>query len=456
MGWIELPSTAGQVVDKLESAGEMEQNGRRAALHNLGCKVNAYETEKMKAMLEAGGYEVVDFAEEADVYVINTCSVTAIADKKSRQMIHRARRRNPQAIVVAAGCYVQRPELTPESLDCDIILGNDEKQMLLSRIARFEQDGTAQVARHDINEAGESFEELFDGGSSERIQPAGRTRAFVKVQDGCDQFCTYCRIPYVRGRSRSRSLGSVLAEIRALCGQGYQEIVLTGIHISSYDGDGCGLIGLCEAIDRQTAVRRLRLGSLEPRIVTEDFVRRLADLPSVCPHFHLSLQSGSDTVIQRMNRKYTTADFADSVALLRRFFDNPAVTTDVIAGFPGETETEFAKGRAFLEQMQFYEMHVFPYSRREGTRAARMDGQLPNRVRQERARELIALAQRMSREYRRSWQGREVEVLFEEAETMDGIQYWSGFTREYVRVSHPSDKELANQICQIIYDAKEL
>lgn len=429
---------------------------KRAALHNLGCKVNAYETEKMQRMLEEDGFAIVPFFDEADVYVINTCSVTAIADKKSRQMVHRARRRNPDAVVVAAGCYVQRDEVTPESLGCDIIIGNDEKCRLAEIVKGLLDGREKEIYRHDINERNETYEELYDFGvddkRGEQIALSERTRAFVKIQDGCNQFCTYCIIPYVRGRTRSRSAENVIAEIRSLVEQGFQEIVLTGIHLSSYLDGEVGLIDLCERIDRQTELKRLRISSLEPRIVTEDFVRRLSALSCVCPHFHLSLQSGSDAVIARMNRKYTTAEFAEGVKLLRQYFDNPAITTDVIAGFPGESEEEFAEGKAFLEQMRFYEMHIFPYSKRDGTPAAKMDGQLPNRIRQERARELISLAERMSEEYRKSWRGRQVEVLLEECEERDGQRVWSGFSREYVRVSVRSEDDLKSRIVKVSYE----
>lgn len=426
---------------------------KRAALHNLGCKVNAYETEKMQRMLEADGFAIVPFSDEADVYVINTCSVTAIADKKSRQMVHRARRRNPDAVVVAAGCFVQRDEVTPESLGCDIIIGNDEKCRLAGIVRELLEEPQQQIYRHNINGQNETYEELYNSGIDDKQTISSeRTRAFVKIQDGCNQFCTYCIIPYVRGRTRSRSAENVIAEIRSLVEQGFQEIVLTGIHLSSYLDGEVGLIDLCERIDRQTGLKRLRISSLEPRIVTEDFVQRLSALSCVCPHFHLSLQSGSDTVIARMNRKYTTEEFAEGVKLLRQYFDNPAITTDVIAGFPGESEEEFAEGKAFLEQMHFYEMHIFPYSKRDGTPAAKMDGQLSNRIRQERARELIALAERMSEEYRQSWRGRQVEVLLEECEERDGQRVWGGFSREYVRVDVRSEEDLRNRIVKVRYE----
>lgn len=416
---------------------------KRAAVHTLGCKVNYYESEKIKELLLSDGYELVDFTDSADVYVVNTCSVTAIADKKSRQIIHRARRKNEKAIVVAMGCYVQKEGIDPELLGCDLILGNNEKHTLLEHLHSMSRT----VWRHDINDPHEPYEELFHEGR-EGIQK-DRTRAFIKIQDGCNQFCSYCIIPYVRGRTRSRSKEAVLEEVLSVCRQGFQEVVLTGIHLSSYRDGETDLIDLCEAIDVGTPIRRLRLSSLEPRVVTEDFARRLSGLSSVCPHFHLSLQSGSDAILEAMNRKYTTEEFAGSVGLLRSYFDNPAITTDVIAGFPGETEEEFRKGRQFLEQMRFYEMHVFPFSAREGTPAAKMPGRLSNRIRQARAQELIGLAEQMSEDYRASWVGREAEVLFEESEEQDGDRYWTGFTREYIRVSYRSGEDLSNRIMTV-------
>ena len=416
---------------------------KRAAVHTLGCKVNYYESEKIKELLSADGYELVDFTDPADVYVVNTCSVTAIADKKSRQIIHRARRKNEKAIVVAMGCYVQKEGIDPESLGCDLILGNNEKHALLEHLHSMERT----VWRRDINDPHEPYEELFHEGR-EGIQK-DRTRSFIKIQDGCNQFCSYCIIPYVRGRTRSRSKASVLEEVLSVCRQGFKEVVLTGIHLSSYRDGETDLIDLCEAIDAGTPIRRLRLSSLEPRVVTEDFARRLSGLSSVCPHFHLSLQSGSNAILAAMNRKYTTEEFARSVGLLRRYFDNPAITTDVIAGFPGETEEEFRKSRQFLEQMRFYEMHVFPFSAREGTPAAKMPGRLSNRIRQARAQELIGLAEQMSEDFRNSWIGREAEVLFEESEERDGDWYWTGFTREYIRVSYRSGEDLSNRILTV-------
>ena len=422
----------------------MADKKKTAALHNLGCKVNAYETEKMSALLSKSGYKIVPFTEKADLYVINTCSVTAIADKKSRQMIHRARRLNPDAMIIAAGCYVQQKDITPQTLGCDIIIGNDEKSRLLEIIEEYQKDNSLNISRHDINHAGEEYEDwsyLSGHGFA-----ASRTRAFIKIQDGCDQFCSYCRIPYVRGRTRSRSLDQVAAEIRHTADNSCKEVVLTGIHLSSYNDNGNRLIDLCEAIEASTPIMRLRLSSLEPTIVTRDFAKRLSSLKCICPHFHLSLQSGCDTVIKRMNRSYTTADFADGVSLLREYFKDPAITTDVIAGFPGESEEEFLQGKEFLKEIGFAQMHVFPYSVREGTRAASMDGQLSNSIKTSRAYELIELGAQMSKEYRALWRGRSAEVLFEEQENINGKLLWSGFTREYIRVYSDSKDFLGNTI----------
>lgn len=422
----------------------MTDKQKTAALHNLGCKVNAYETEKMAALLADSGYSIVPFTEEADLYVINTCSVTAIADKKSRQMIHRARRRNPAALVVACGCYVQQQNISPEALGCDIIIGNDEKSRLIEITEAYLRDHGSSVIRHEINSAKEIYED-WDCSQDYRT-PESRTRAFIKIQDGCDRFCSYCLIPYVRGRTRSRDAASVLNEIDNVIKKGCMEVVLTGIHLSSYnDGDNT-LIDLCEEIDRKTSIRRLRLSSLEPTIVTGDFAARLSKLDCICPHFHLSLQSGSDTVIRRMNRSYTTADFARGVEFLRTYFKDPAITTDVIAGFPGESEEEFLRGKVFLTQIRFAQMHVFPYSVREGTKAASMPGQLPNSIKQSRANELIALSEQMTENYHLLWRGRSAEVLFEEDELVGGKHLWRGFTREYIRVYRASDENLANTI----------
>ncbi|MCR5641447.1 MAG: tRNA (N(6)-L-threonylcarbamoyladenosine(37)-C(2))-methylthiotransferase MtaB [Lachnospiraceae bacterium] len=414
---------------------------KRAALHNLGCKVNAYETDAMEEMLVEDGYTIVPFNEEADVYVINTCSVTNMADKKSRQMIHRAKRQNPNAVIIAAGCYVQTG-LQNASLDehiADIIIGNNRKHELIPELHRFLREHRHHTNVADINHLPQNYEELYLSRSTEH------TRAFIKVQDGCNQFCTYCIIPYARGRVRSRKPENVLEEVERLAKNGFQEIVLAGIHLSSYGVPGeYDLIDLIELLHGVPGIKRIRLSSLEPQVVTEHFASTLASLPKVCPHFHLSLQSGCDATLKRMNRKYSAEEYKHGVEMLRKHFDAPAITTDVIVGFPGENEAEFEASRQFLDEVHFYEMHVFKYSKREGTKAAVMDHQVPEEVKNIRSDVLIDMADRMSLEYRKSYLNRTVEVLFEEQETIDGRTYWVGFTKEYIRVAMESDENLTN------------
>lgn len=416
---------------------------KRAALHNLGCKVNAYETEAMEQMLVDDGYVIVPFTEEADVYVINTCSVTNMADKKSRQMIHRARRQNPNAVIIAAGCYVQTG-LQNASLDehiADIIIGNNRKHELIPQLHQYLLEHRHITYVADINHLPENYEELYLATTSEH------TRAFIKVQDGCNQFCSYCIIPYARGRVRSRKPENVLEEVERLAKNGFREIVLAGIHLSSYGVPGeYDLLDLIELLHGVPGIERIRLSSLEPQVVTEDFARRLSALEKICPHFHLSLQSGCDATLQRMNRKYTAEEYKQGVAMLRKYFDDPAITTDVIVGFPGETEEEFATCKNFLDDIHFYEMHVFKYSKREGTKAAVMDHQIPETVKSERSDVLIDMADRMSEEYRKRYLNRKVEVLFEEQEELNGVTYWMGFTKEYIRVALQTDENLANTI----------
>lgn len=406
-------------------------NTRTAALHNLGCKVNAYETEAMQQLLEAAGYEIVDFSDPADVYVINTCSVTNMADRKSRQMLHRARRQNPSAVVVAAGCYVQSAgEELKKDLSIDILIGNNQKTQLVDLLEQQFETRTQVSDVIDINDGLQAYEDMVLEGTAEH------TRAFLKVQDGCNQFCSYCIIPYTRGRVRSRDPQSVRAEAQVLADKGYQEIVLTGIHLSSYGvGDDFGLLDLIRLLHDIDGIRRIRLGSLEPRIITERFVQELSALPKVCPHFHLSLQSGCDVTLARMNRKYTTEEYAQSCALLRRAYAHPAITTDVIVGFPGETPEEFAQTKEFLERIGFYEMHIFQYSVRRGTRAERMSGHIPEPVKKERSAQLLALEQAQSKRFRESLTGSRTSVLFEEELQMDKKTYMTGFTPEYVRLA---------------------
>ena len=422
-------------------------HGRTAALHNLGCKVNSYETEAMQQQLEKAGYRIIDFEQAADVYVINTCSVTNIADRKSRQMLHRAKKRNPDAVVVAAGCYVQTAlEKTGLSIDADIILGNDRKGKLCDVLEQYFRE-KKPVSEVISIEKSRSFEETPICCSFEH------TRAFLKVQDGCNQFCSYCIIPYARGRIRSRSIPAVEEEVRKLTGTGILEIVLTGIHLSSYGkdlSDGYGLLDLIRAVSRIPGVQRIRLGSLEPGIIDPDFVGALAQIPSVCPHFHLSLQSGCDSVLKRMNRRYTAREYEEKCALLRQAFDHPALTTDVIVGFPGETEEEFGQTRAFLEKLSLYETHIFKYSRREGTAAARMKGQIPESEKTVRSDILLNLGRKNKARYEEYWTGKKVQVLFEEKVFSGTSRYWTGYTKEYVRVYMPAEDDAAdytNRIC---------
>lgn len=414
---------------------------KKAALHNLGCKVNAYETEAMQQILEEAGYEIVPFTDYADVYVINTCSVTNMADRKSRQMLHRAKKLNPSAVVVGAGCYVQTKEaqaFLDESID--IVIGNNKKHELVRLLEEYEKSHRRAKSIVDINHEKQEYEELS------LAKTAEHTRAFIKVQDGCNQFCSYCIIPFARGRVRSRRAEDVLAEIGRLAERGYKEVVLTGIHLSSYGVDtGDSLLHLIELVHEVEGIRRIRLGSLEPRIVTEEFVRRLSGLEKVCPHFHLSLQSGCDTVLSRMNRRYDTAEYEAGCKLLREYFDHPAITTDVIVGFPGETEKEFQTTKAYLERIHFYEMHIFKYSKREGTRAAVMPDQVPEQVKTERSAILLEAEKKMSKEFREDYIGKKVTALLEETFTWNGRTYVTGYTETYVKVAVLTETDRTNQ-----------
>ncbi len=416
---------------------------RKAALHNLGCKVNAYETEAMQELLEQAGYSIVPFHEQADVYIINTCSVTNMADRKSRQQIHRARKQNPEAVIVAAGCYVQALEdagKTDENVD--IIIGNNRKKDLVPILEAYFRERSRKKDVVDIGHTNE-YENLTVSRQAEH------TRAYVKVQDGCNQFCTYCIIPYTRGRVRSRNKEDVIREVTVLAQNGYQEVVLTGIHLSSYGRDleeGNTLLELVEAVAAVEGISRIRLGSLEPGIITEAFAKRLASIPEICPHFHLSLQSGCDATLKRMNRKYTTADYREKCRILRDCFDNPALTTDVIAGFPGETEEEFQTSLAFVDDMDFYETHIFKYSRRQGTKAADMPGQITEAVKTERSGRYQELNRKKQEQYEKSWAGKRAEVLFEDTFTGEGGSVWrTGHTREYLKVAVPAKEARMNE-----------
>ena len=421
---------------------------RTAALHNLGCKVNSYETEAMQQLLEEAGYEIVPFHEKADVYIINTCSVTNIADRKSRQMLHRAKKQNPDAVVVAAGCYVQAAaEELKADLAVDVIIGNNKKQDLVPILEEYFKDKSDRSHVIEISETHE-YERL----SIHKI--ADHTRAFLKIQDGCNQFCSYCIIPYTRGRVRSRRPDEVVAEVRELAAAGYQEVVLTGIHLSSYGVDFKeeekkeNLLSLIKQVHEVEGIRRIRLGSLEPRIITEEFAQALASMPKFCPHFHLSLQSGCDKTLKRMNRHYTTEEYAAGCEILRRYFDNPAITTDVIVGFPGETEEEFEETKAFLERIGFYEMHIFKYSRRAGTRADRMPEQVPEQVKSVRSEVLLKLEKQMSKAYRESFSGKKKTVLLEEKTEIGGRAYMIGHTMEYVKAVVPYADDLKNKMTE--------
>ena len=432
---------------------------KKAALHNLGCKVNGYETEAMQKLLEEDGYEIVSFHEKADVYVINTCTVTNIADRKSRQMLHRARKLNPDAVIVAAGCYVQAQEEAGTKIEgIDILIGNNQKKNLIALLHDYEQHEDVKAVI-DINHTGE-FEELY-------VDSAGdHTRAYIKIQDGCNQFCTYCIIPYVRGRIRSRKPEEIVKEVERLAKAGYQGGVLTGIHASSYgmdfvnpkmdletwvgmEGEKWDLLYLIRQIHKVDGIRRIRLSSIEPRIITENFAKSLSELPKVCPHFHLSMQSGCDTTLRRMNRHYTSGEYFEKCQMLRKYFAYPAITTDVIVGFPGETDEEFETTRAFIEKVGFYETHFFKYSRRNGTKAAQMPHQVPDQEKAKRSQILLDLCQRKKKEFEDGMIGRKVEVLLEETVEREGILYRTGFTKEYVKVEVTADGTRENQIVEL-------
>ena len=423
---------------------------KKVALHNLGCKVNSYEIDVMQQMLQKKGYEIVDFEQKADIYIVNTCSVTSIADRKSRQMLHKAKKKNPEAIVVAVGCYVQTgTEAILKDEGIDLAIGNNKKkdlvaileQYLLEKGMHTEDKTLHDTTIIDINHTKEYEEMTLE-------QTAEHTRAYIKIQDGCNQFCTYCIIPYARGRVRSRKKEDIISEIKGLVKRGYKEVVLTGIHISSYGTDfgEPGLLDLVKSLQPIEGLQRIRLGSLEPRIVTEEFASELAKLSKVCPHFHLSLQSGSLNTLKRMNRHYTPGEYLKGVEELRKAFDNPAITTDVIVGFPGETEEEFEETREFLENIQLYEMHIFKYSIRKGTIAAKMPEQVADEIKAERSDVLLEMEERLSRAYRETYIGKEVSVLFEEEKEILGEKYQIGHTPQYIKVAYKTDEDLSNCI----------
>ena len=414
--------------------------GNKVALHNLGCKVNAYVIEAMQQLLEEAGYEIVPFEPGADIYVINTCTVTNIADRKSRQMLHKAKKMNPEAIVVATGCYVQTGgEKLEKDEAIDLVLGNNQKINIVEALAEYAENKPGHGSHViKINQTKE-YEELSIDHTAEHV------RAYIKVQDGCNQFCTYCIIPYARGRVRSRNIESVLKEVRALAEKGYKEVVLTGIHLSSYGVDFPEekketLLSLIRAVHEIEGIRRIRLGSLEPGIVTREFAEGIAALPKVCPHFHLSLQSGCDETLERMNRRYRSGEYRERCELLREVYGNPALTTDVIVGFPQESEEEFRKSYDFVDSIRFYETHIFKYSRRQGTKAAAMDGQLTEAEKSFRSEKMIELHHRHAGDYEKSMLGKNLEVLIEEEYTKDGRTWYLGHSREYIKTAVPKSE----------------
>lgn len=413
---------------------------KSVALHNLGCKVNGYEMDVMQQMLQERGYKIVPFDELADIYIINTCTVTNIADRKSRQMLHRAKKRNPEAVVVAVGCYVQTGEENIKKDEAiDLAIGNNRKKDLLPILEEYlakRQQTTREYDVIDINHTNE-YEEM------QLTRTAEHTRAYIKIQDGCNQFCSYCIIPYARGRVRSREEEDILKEVRGLVAAGYQEIVITGIHISSYgvDRGEPELLQLLQKLQEVEGLSRIRIGSLEPRIITEEFAGKIASLSKICPHFHLSMQSGCDSVLKRMNRHYDSREYFEKTQLLRKYYDNPAITTDVIVGFPGETEEEFRITEAFVWKVNFFEMHIFKYSKRQGTVAARMEGQITEAEKGRRSTILMEAEKEMSHAYRAGYIGYETEVLFEEKKEAEGETYWVGHTPQYIKVAKKAGDE---------------
>lgn len=435
----------------------MSENNKTVAFLNLGCKVNSYETEAMQQLMKNSGYEIVDFNDIADVYIVNTCTVTNIADRKSRQMLHKAKKNNPNAIVVAAGCYAQASKgQLEEDLAIDIILGNNMKKDIVTVLNEYYMDQGKNEVVINIGQEQE-YEELKIDSLTEK------NRAYIKIQDGCNQFCSYCIIPYTRGRVRSRKQEDVIDEVERLVANGYKEVVLTGIHLSSYGIElkeieqpeevedylkekSMPLLQIIMKLSEIEGLERIRLGSLEPRIITDYFAKTLSENKKFCPHFHLSLQSGCDSTLKRMNRKYNTEEYYDSCELLRKYFENPAITTDVIVGFPGETEEEFTTTKEFLRKVSFTEMHVFKYSVRKGTRAERMPDQVPDPVKHERSIELIALNDLMNEEYQDSFMGRIEKILIEEEITIDGIKYQIGHNERYLKLAIQAEKSFVNEI----------
>ena len=440
---------------------------KTVAFCTLGCKVNQYETDAMRGSFEAEGYEVKEFSQEASVYVINTCTVTNMADRKSRQMMHRAKKKNPDGIIVAVGCYVQaaKEQLEEDTL-IDLVIGNNMKSQVVQIVEQYIQDNRHTEDR-DAYVADIAHSHEYETMHIETVSE--HTRAYIKIQDGCNQFCSYCIIPYARGRVRSRKMEDILQEVKNLTANGYKDIVLTGIHISSYGLDfehtadeqedygpfnNSALIDLIEALSRIEGLERIRLGSLEPRIITENFVRRLCKVPQICPHFHLSLQSGCDETLKRMNRHYTTALYLEKCGILRQYFDRPALTTDVIVGFPGETEEEFAQTERFLETVHFSDMHIFKYSKRRGTKAADMPNQIDPQIQSVRSEKLIALGERMKDDFLEACKDQEQIVLIEEETEIDGTKYMTGHSKNYIRCAFEMDGLVPNMVIKGTINSK--
>ena len=421
---------------------------RKAALHNLGCKVNPYETEAMTQLLKKAGYEIVSFQDQADVYIINTCSVTNMADRKSRQMLHKAKKQNPNAVVVATGCYVQTAtEKVAQDLSIDLVVGNNRKKDIVEILNEYyaEKEAGEQVKEEyviDINHTDE-YEDLEISTVTEH------TRAHLKIQDGCNNFCSYCIIPYARGRIRSRTMESIKAELERLSASGFKEIVLTGINLSCYDDNGKKLIDVIEMADNVNGIERIRLGSLDPEVVTEDFVERLGKVKKICPHFHFSLQSGCDKTLKAMNRHYTSDEYYEKCQLIRKYIDNPAFTTDVIVGFPGETEEDYISSREFVKKVKFAELPVFNYSKRDGTVAAKMPNQIDEKIKTLRSEDLIKTGEELTKELRQAKIGQDTTVLFEEKILLDNKEYWVGHTVDYIKIAVPEKENLEGQIRKV-------
>ena len=421
---------------------------RKAALHNLGCKVNSYETEAMTQLLKKAGYEIVSFQDQADVYIINTCSVTNMADRKSRQMLHKAKKQNPNAVVVATGCYVQTAtEKVAQDLSIDLVVGNNRKKDIVEILNEYyaEKEAGEQVKEEyviDINHTDE-YEDLEISTVTEH------TRAHLKIQDGCNNFCSYCIIPYARGRIRSRTMESIKAELERLSASGFKEIVLTGINLSCYDDNGKKLIDVIEMADNVNGIERIRLGSLDPEVVTEDFVERLGKVKKICPHFHFSLQSGCDKTLKAMNRHYTSDEYYEKCQLIRKYIDNPAFTTDVIVVFPVETEEDYISSREFVKKVKFAELHVFKYSKRDGTVAAKMPNQIDEKIKTLRSEDLIKTGEELTKEFRQAKIGQDTTVLFEEKILLDNKEYWVGHTVDYIKIAVPEKENLEGQIRKV-------